>query len=856
TAYLDPTAGWVTIPFTGSISDPNFPRIRDALGLSGTNACAMIQASMKTPIDPAYLSGTGTFDTDHCAKAIIDFTRGQNILNDNPKSTSPFANRLRMLGDIFHSSPVVVDPPVDQFICSQAVHSQCVSTLYATGSASNGSPYTPLAKYGSIDAYEKYWEDHESRQKVVLVGSNDGLLHAFDAGSATTTPPTLDPAILTLGLREVMYDSGGGGELWAFVPPDQLPRLWLMMRDGHQMYMDGDIMVRDIWVDGVGNDKAGVGYSNQPLVKQDVEYHTIAVAGERQGGTHFVALDVTDTTVPKMLWMYPPPCSPDEQQWGHTWGQFSPRPGPIGPVLLETSNTAGQLRYGVTHTEERYVIMLNGGHDAFGDRGRMVAVLDAYTGQPLFKANYNPSSAVAGDPAKQMRFGFPATAGLVDFGVVDDQGYDRDGFFDTGVVGDEGGQIWTFRFAQPGHIDPATGLVNNWTFGRAYEPSTSSSDDTRLHQPIYMIASNTVPDSSFLRAYVGTGDRAHIRSQNGGDCRPDDPMNCINLGCAVSSAVTLTNGTNQYSGTFATFTGSNVSNPRMISPTQTQATVSGNACNVSGANVTVGVSACPATTSNFTQSAAFSCTGSPLACTESPLSAPMPNTNRNAASATVGLNGFVSVALLGGATGKPTPRSRKMTLPADAITYDANRLTLSDLIDVSSTTASGPPPPALATISGPIANPTDAGWTIRYPTIDEKTVTSSTILGGCVIWSSLIPTGGAVGCASAGSSIAPFYQANPSTGAPDCAESFYNPSTKTYVRNIQRNVISPPPEPSPAIAVSGNTMRLSTLEIQPGGTQVTQMTVSSASEVAKFISSLVLNKELHACRHTDATQCK
>ena len=111
----------------------------------------------------------------------------------------------------------------------------------------------------------------------------------------------------------MLYDNGTGNEVWAFIPPDQLPRLWLMMRDGHQMYMDGDIMVRDVWVDGQANDKLVGSFTNDAMVKQDVEFHTVAVASERQGGTHFVALDVTDTTTPRMLWVFPPPCSTEDE---------------------------------------------------------------------------------------------------------------------------------------------------------------------------------------------------------------------------------------------------------------------------------------------------------------------------------------------------------------------------------------------------------------------------------------------------------------------------------------------------------------------------------------------------------------
>jgi type IV pilus assembly protein PilY1 len=209
------------------------------------------------------------------------------------------------------------------------------------------------------------------------------------------------------------------------------------------------------------------------------------------------------------------------------------------------------------------------------------------------------------------------------------------------------------------------------------------------------------------------------------------------------------------------------------------------------------------------------------------------------------------VAVLADTTGTtPAARSRRMNLPADAKTYDTNRLSTADLIDVTATTAT------VSSVTGNQARPTDAGWIIKYPTIDEKTVTSSTLLGGCLIWSSLIPTGGTVGCASAGSSIAPFYQANPQTGAPNCAASFLDATGTTYVRNIQRNVISPPPEPSPAVAIGGGLMRLSTLEIQPGGSQVTQMTVSAGNELLKMVYSLPLTAEQHTCRHVDATKCR
>ena len=68
----------------------------------------------------------------------------------------------------------------------------------------------------------------------------------------------------------------------------------------------------------------------------------------------------------------------------------------------------------------------------------------------------------------------------------------------------------------------------------------------------------------------------------------------------------------------------------------------------------------------------------------------MSNTNRGY-SGTTGVNSFMSIAVLADSTGAPTARSRRLNVPGvsngDADTYDQNRLQLSDLINVSATTA-------------------------------------------------------------------------------------------------------------------------------------------------------------------------
>jgi type IV pilus assembly protein PilY1 len=865
--------GWrtLTLPsWNGSGTPPaDFVSVENALATDGTTACADIKAAMATPIPAAYLNSSGVFDKDHCAKAILDYVRGFNIMNELTTTTAVTANRARMLGDIFHSSPVVVDPPVDYFLCNLSLHNQCLYTLYGDDLSqplpSRLVKPTPSDQYTvgtrTITAYEKYWEDHETRQRIVLVGANDGMIHALDAGTANLPLPANVPGTF----RQVTFSSGTGNEVWAFIPPDQLPRLWLMMRDGHQMYMDGDIMVRDVWVDGAPNDKGTAAYVNDVLVKQDVEFHTVAVAAERQGGSHFVALDVTDTTVPKMLWIYPPPCSNEEALWGQTWGQFSPKAPPIGPVLLETSNTAGLPNRGVAHTEERWAVFLNGGHSPYMTRGRIVSLLDVWTGTPLFSARYNPAATDPNDPAKAMRFGFAATPALADYStdLINDP---LDGIFDTGVIGDEGGQVWTFRFSKPGHINSSTNLVDNWSFGRAYEPNKGSPDDPRYHQPIFTLASMVAQyeSANSLRAYIGTGDRAHVRSQSGGDCRPDDPMSCISAGCTVNSSLTLDNATTHYVSAFGSAVGSSSGTPAISSPTSAITTVSANACNTSSVSQSVTVSACPTTAMNFSDtSLTFSCLGSPLACTDGAFPQPTPNTNRNVTNAPP--NTFFSVAVI---SPDLTP-VRLMDVPTpctpasachDAFAYDQGRLTATDLTDVSNVRFSivnGAPTLTSTGTAATPASPFGAGWIVKFTTPDEKNVTSTTILNGCALFNTLIPNGGTVGCASAGANTARTYEADVFTGAPNCGAQFLQ-ADNSYAQYLSHAVLSPPPEPAAAVSIGsgGSSVRLSMLEIQPGKNEVTQTTVSTNNEMLKVIYSMPLTVDQHICRHVDPLKCQ
>lgn len=98
--------------------------------------------------------------------------------------------------------------------------------------------------------------EYPSQPAVILVGSNDGMLHAFDDVT--------------------------GAELWAFVPPDILPELHKLapgQSGGHPFFADGT-----------------------PRLRTLANGTRIVVFGLRGGGRAYYALDVTSRTAPKLLW--------------------------------------------------------------------------------------------------------------------------------------------------------------------------------------------------------------------------------------------------------------------------------------------------------------------------------------------------------------------------------------------------------------------------------------------------------------------------------------------------------------------------------------------------------------------------
>jgi len=156
--------------------------------------------------------------TDLEAADLINWGRGDDVLGLRNR-------RGWILGPIVHSTPVVVGPPANFLV---------------------------------TESYQQFYQDHQGRRKMVYVGANDGMLHAFDANS--------------------------GDERWAFVPEFALP-VFAVMADSfycHKYSVDQTVTVKDVQLDG--------------------DWRTVLLSGGRQGGADVFALDVTDPDSPRLLW--------------------------------------------------------------------------------------------------------------------------------------------------------------------------------------------------------------------------------------------------------------------------------------------------------------------------------------------------------------------------------------------------------------------------------------------------------------------------------------------------------------------------------------------------------------------------
>lgn len=289
---------------------------------------------------PAMTDGTlGSVDQVGSAAGanLVNFLRGQRGKEgfEPDVANKLYRARTHVLGDIIGGQPTYVKAPTSTYQDSG----------YAAFKAANAS-----------------------RTPMVYVPANDGMLHAFYAGTSSTDPQ-------------------GGEEAWAIIPSAVVSNMYKLAdnnyRNVHQFYVDGAPVVGDV------RDSASTAW------------RTLLVGGLNAGGKGYYAVDITDPAVPKVLWefKFSTTCyansaatSGADCNLGLTFGK---------PVITKIKDPA--------YPEGRWAVLVSSGYNNVtgaglaGDGQGYLYVLDASTGNILYKIATSAGSVTTPSNLGQLR---------------------------------------------------------------------------------------------------------------------------------------------------------------------------------------------------------------------------------------------------------------------------------------------------------------------------------------------------------------------------------------------------------------------------------------------------------------------
>jgi len=369
-------------------------------------------------------------ETEEVGKARLAFLRGDRT----NEGTAGYKFRLRgsVLGDVWHSAP----------------------TFYGKPSKN----WADTAVFGDGDLYSDFKEEHASRDGVVYVGSNDGMLHAFDAAT--------------------------GEEILAYVPgmlySDTVGAGYHQLTDPNYehtvLYVDGTPRVTDAYIS-----------TNHHPAKS---WRSVLIGTLGGGGRGLFALDVTDpsrfnesSADEIVLWEFD---NSDDPHLGKTYSRPDIALLNNGKWAVIIGNGLGDTATTGTDAGEAqlFIITLEGGLDGTWTEG----------------TDYWRITTNVGTVSNRNGLFSPSTVDL-----------NNDGIADRVYAGDLHGGMWAFDLSSSNPNDWDTTVGSDFSTKPLFHAFVSDSTGNVVNQPItsqpLVIYHPTIEDapSPNLMVLFGTG---------------------------------------------------------------------------------------------------------------------------------------------------------------------------------------------------------------------------------------------------------------------------------------------------------------------------------------------------------------
>ncbi len=318
---------------------------------ANTLTCAQLAAIDLVAAGGATCTGTAA------SSDVLSYLRGD--ASKEKRNGGTLRNRASLLGDIINSGPAYMGPPTAPYFDYWG----------------DTAPESVVGK-----EYSAYRLSKLTRDPIIFVGANDGMLHAFDAGT--------------------------GAERFAYIPAKVVSNLKNLADPNyaHVNFVDGSPTVGDAFYGSA--------------------WHTVVVSGLQGGGQGIFAIDVTDpgdwgsesSGATKVLWEF---TDANDADLGYTYSR---------PNIVRLNNDKWAAVFGNGYNNT----VADGTASTTGDA--VLYVVDIQTGALIRKISTEKGRSA--DPTGQSRPNGLATVSPVDV--------DGDFIVDYVYGGDLFGNLWKF----------------------------------------------------------------------------------------------------------------------------------------------------------------------------------------------------------------------------------------------------------------------------------------------------------------------------------------------------------------------------------------------------------------------------